>query len=324
VVTRVGSLVADGIRPRPGLRLLLLSNPKRFELAERLLWEADALPKLVRRERGASVLSWSGMLPRSVDAPVVCYLANPVMLARGGAANRLRRWAARRTLRDAAHVLVPSRATGARVAEVLGRVPEVVPLGVDHAHFGPASQRGKDVLCVADFYRHKRHDVLLEAWADCPAPRPRLRLIGNPQVDSRWYTHVERQAERLLELGEVTLESGLSLGELVRAYHAARVFALPSTYESFCLPLLEAQACGVPAVVRDSAALRETGGEGTSYIGSDDVHEWAEALHRLLADDAAHAAARTAGLEHARLFSWERTADELRSRLSAPRRPSAS
>jgi glycosyltransferase involved in cell wall biosynthesis len=320
LVTRAGSLVAEGIRRRPGLRVLLLSSPKRFELAERLLWEADALPKLVRRERAASVLSWSGMLPRSVAAPVVCYLANPVMLERGGVANRLRRWAARRTLRDAAHVLVPSRATGARVAEVLERVPEVVPLGVDHTHFRPAGEPGNDVLCVADFYRHKRQDVLLEAWAESPAPRPRLRLIGSPQVDLRWYAHVERQAERLRGLGEITLESGLRLSELVGAYHAARVFALPSTYESFCLPLLEAQACGVPAVVCDSAALRETGGAGTTYLDSDDAREWAAALRRLLVDDAAHARARALGLEQAGRFSWERTADAVRSRLSTPER----
>ena len=319
LVTRAGSLVADGIRERPGLQLVLLPNLRRFELVRRLVWEARALPNLIREERAASVLSWSGMLPRSVAAPVVCCIGNLVMLECGDVPNRLRRWAARRTLREAAHVIVPSTATAARVAEVLGRDAEVIPWGVDHTEFRPAREPGADVLCVADFYRHKRQDVLLEAWATLPAPRPRLRLIGNPEVDPRWHEEVKRQAERFRDRGEVTLDPWLPRDQLIAAYRGARIFALPTMHETFCLPLLEAQACGVPAVVRNSPVLRETGGQGTTYIGGDDPHEWAAALHRLLSDNAAHSAARRAGLEHARRYSWERTAAAVRSRLADAR-----
>jgi glycosyltransferase involved in cell wall biosynthesis len=74
----------------------------------------------------------------------------------------------------------------------------------------------------------------------------------------------------------------------------------------------------VPAVARDLPALRETGGTGTVYVAGDDPQAWAEALQRLLGDDATHAAARAAGIEHARPFSWERTADAVRARLLAP------
>jgi glycosyltransferase involved in cell wall biosynthesis len=320
VVTREGSLIAEGVEAWPGLRLVLLGDARRFELARRVLWEAHGLPKLVRRERASSVLSWSGMLPRAVGVPVVCYLANPLMFERRGAANRLRRWAARRTLRQASHVLVPTRATAARAAEALGRVPDVVPLGVDHARFRPASRPGSDVLCVADFYPHKRHDVVLAAWAALPAPRPRLRLIGNPQVDRSWYGRVKRQAEQLDAQGEVTFESELSADRVAEAFRSARVFALATLHESFCLPLLEAQACGVPAIVRDSPVLRETGGPGTTCVEGNDPGEWAAALSRLLVDNHAHAAARAAGLEHARGYSWERTAEAVRARL-APRVP---
>lgn len=318
LVTREGSLIAEGLETRPGVRVLLLPTAGRFELARRLLWEAYALPKLVRREGASGVLSWSGMLPRAVGAPVVCYLANPLMFERHDAANRLRRRAARGTLRQASHVLVPTRATAVRAAEALGRAPEVVPLGVDHARFQPASEHGSDVLCVADFYPHKRHNVVLAAWAALPSPRPRLRLLGNPAVDHGWYEQVRRQAEGLTGLGEVTFETGLTLDAVAEAYRGARVFALATLAESFCLPLLEAQACGVPAVVRDLPVLREVGGTGTTYVHGDDPGAWTVALGRLLTDDAAHAAARAAGLEQARGFSWERTAVEIRSRLSAP------
>jgi glycosyltransferase involved in cell wall biosynthesis len=315
VLARKGSLVAEGIRPRRGLRPLALPEAKRFELGRRLLWEAFGLPELSRRRSASSVMTWSGMLPRRLDARVICYLANPVIFERNGAANRLRRWAVSRTARHAAHVLVPSSAMAALVTKALDLRPQVVPLGVDHTRFKPASSPGTELLCVADFYRHKRHDVLLDAWAALPSPRPTLRLIGNPRVDRTCYRSVAAQAAQYRALGAIVLHSGLSLDQLIDAYRRARLFALASEHESFGLTLLEAQACGVPAVVRDLPALRETGGEGTTYVAGDDAAAWAVALQRLLTDDVGHSAARAAGLEHARRYSWEQTADAVRARL---------
>jgi glycosyltransferase involved in cell wall biosynthesis len=88
-----------------------------------------------------------------------------------------------------------------------------------------------------------------------------------------------------------------------------------SEQESFCLPLLEAQASGVPAVARDLPVLHETGGEGTTYVSGDDPQAWAAAMQRLLDDKVTYAAARAAGLEHAQGFSWEKTAAAVRDRL---------
>ena len=315
VVTREGSLVSQGIRPRPGLRLMTLRCPNRYELARRLLWEGFVLPGLVRRSGASTVLTMSGMLPRAVGAPVVSYLQNPVMFEQQGIANYLRRWAVRRTGRWARHVLVPTTAMAARVAEVVGLQAEVVPYGLDHRRFRPPSEPGTDVICVADFYRHKRQDVLLEAWASLPSPRPRLRLIGDVRVDTSWYAQVAAQAENYRDLGDIALSPRIPLPEIVAAYHSARVFALPSQHESFCLPVLEAQACGVPTVVRDIPVLRETGGTGASYVAGDDPAPWAEALRRLVTDDYAHTTARAQGLDHARRFSWEQTAAAFRSRL---------
>lgn len=315
VIARTHSIVARGIEQRPGLRLVELPHVRRLELTRRLTWQALVLPELARREGAASVLTWSGMLPRRVDGRVVCYLANPVMFAGGGAANALRRWAVRRTVRRGADVLVPSRAMAELVGEPLGVKPEVVPLGVDHARFRPATAPGTELLCVADFYRHKRHDVLLGAWVALPPPRPRLRLLGDPGVDRSWYREVTARAAHHRSLGEITFESGLSPDRIVDAYRSARLLAVASEQESFCLPLLEAQASGVPAVARDLPVLRETGGEGTTYVSGDEPRGWAAAMLRLLTDEAAWKGARAAGLEHARGFSWEKTTAAVRARL---------
>src|SRR5215207_9882625 len=104
VLTRAGSLVARGIHPRGGLRVIELRPRKRLELAQRVRWQASAFLDLVRRTRASSVLTWSGMLPRRLETRLVCYLANPVMFEHDGAADALRRRAVRRTIETAAHV----------------------------------------------------------------------------------------------------------------------------------------------------------------------------------------------------------------------------
>ncbi len=73
-------------------------------------------------------------------------------------------------------------------------------------------------------------------------------------------------------------------------------------------------------MVRDIPTLHETGGRGTTYVAGEDAEIWAAALQRLIADDDAHATARAKSLEHARRFSWERTAAVVQTRLLSPER----
>ncbi len=315
VVTRRESIVARGLREP--VRVVTLPNVTRAELGRRLAWEATALPGLARRERADGVLTWSGMLPRDVGVPVIAYLANPLLFTGTGMGNAVRRQAARRTAVGAMSVMVPTHALVQSACAVLGRTPEVIPLGVDHDHFHPVEGWGHEVLCVGDFYRHKRHDLVLDAWSALPEPRPPLRLIGDAAVDPTWAAQLRRDVEQRKSLGHIVLEQGLSLHELVAAYHRARVVVVASQHESFCMPLLEAQACGAPAVARDDPVLRETGGLGTTYVAGDDVDDWSAALARLLVDDAAYADAREAGLQHAAGYGWDRTASSIRERLVA-------
>ena len=319
-VTRRGSLVAVGLTPRGRLRLHTLRRGRRLELLRRVLWEALALPGMTRD--ATALVSWSGMLPRRIQAPLVCYLANPVMFEQHRLEHRIRRWAVRRTAHEAAHVLVPTAAMAATVEPVVARTPHVVPLGVDHERFSPAAAPGSELLCVADQYAHKRHDVVLAAWRELPAPRPTLRLVGAAVVDRAANRRIVETVGSLRTYGTIVVESDLSLGELVDAYRRARVFVLASEHESFSMPLLEAQACGVPCVVRDLPALRETGGDGTAYVQGDDPRTWATAIESLLQDEPRHGRARETAVAHAAQYSWERTAAAIAelaaSHLQAP------
>lgn len=315
VVTRARSIVHSALAGTQAVRLIVLPESGRGDLARRLAWEAARLRPLAHGEGCAAVLTMAGLPARLKGLAVVCLFGNPVMYEVGGAANRLRRRAARRTGREATYLVAPSRMMADLVSASVGRPCAVVPWGVDHHVFVPAPQPGIEILCVGDFYAHKRHDLLLDAWLLLPAPRPPLRLIGDPRVDPPAYARVRARIESLPGTDTVNVDGRVPLAELVAAYRGARVFVMPSEHESFCMPLAEAMACGVPAVARDSASLRETGGAGAAYVRGDDPGAWAAAIARLVGDRAGHERARAAALQAAARLSWEACAAAVAERL---------
>jgi glycosyltransferase involved in cell wall biosynthesis len=315
VLTRHGSIVERGLAREPAVTGVALPAGPRLELIRRTAWEGLRLNALVARERCDVVISMSGMLPRHPGCRLICLLYNPVMYEGRTAANLVRRWAVRRTARQAEYLAAPSRSMADLVWASVGRECAVVPLGVDHGVFSPAAGTGEEILCVADFYTHKRHDLLLDAWLLLPAPRPVLRLVGNPSVDPRAYAALLARIETLPEASSVVLEHGIPLSRLVDAYHRALVFVMPSERESFCMPLAEGMACGVPAVVRGLPSLRETGGAGARYVDGDDPAKWAAATRRLLEDSVDREHARHAAIQAAARFSWPALAADLTAHM---------
>ena len=114
-----------------------------------------------------------------------------------------------------------------------------------------------------------------------------------------------------LELAEVVhfLEN-VSDEDLARLYNAARCLALPSHYEGFGLPPLEAMACGTPVVVSNRSSLPEIVGDAGLLINPDRPEELAEALARILDDDELQSSLRQRGLARSGEFSWTKTARE--------------
>ncbi len=106
-------------------------------------------------------------------------------------------------------------------------------------------------------------------------------------------------------------------GELASLYAAAELVALPSFYEGFGLPAIEALAAGAPLVASDLPVLREVAGDAALYAPPDRPEIWAERIAALLADGDLRAELRRKGLERALRFDWSRAAAET-ARAFAP------
>jgi glycosyltransferase involved in cell wall biosynthesis len=172
---------------------------------------------------------------------------------------------------------------------------DVVPQGVDAP---PGKQRRPErmVLCVGAKRPHKNAVAVVEALAGTD-----LRLVVTGYRTS--YDNLLR--ERAAALG-VELELPAWVDDLDDLYSRAGAVVVPSLYEGFGLPVLEAMARGVPVVASNRSSLPEVAGDAALLVDPEDRGALRVAIERALKDGDKLGAA---GRERARAFTWERTAD---------------
>lgn len=210
----------------------------------------------------------------------------------------------------------------------------VTPLGVDTRRWQPdpavaassvaeASKVTPYFMCVGNFRAHKNLPVLLDAYARLSDTLPHeLWLVGRAHgfrtEESALLARVRSMAPRVRYLGEV---NDLRLRECVAA---ATALIMPSMSEGFGLPVLEAMASGCPVIASSAGALPEAGADVALYFDPADSLTLGQRLFRvanLTADERGQLVGR--GLAHAKLHSWERTADTTAGALSALFQPLA-
>jgi glycosyltransferase involved in cell wall biosynthesis len=124
------------------------------------------------------------------------------------------------------------------------------------------------------------------------------------------YDGLFRRVEEL-EAGQDVLFPGyVRTADLPAVYGAATVAVMPSVYEGFGLPVLEAMACGTPVVSSSTSSLPEIGGNAARYFNPLDVEEMAETIRSVWTDADLRDEMRLLGLTQASKFSWERAAQE--------------
>jgi glycosyltransferase involved in cell wall biosynthesis len=111
---------------------------------------------------------------------------------------------------------------------------------------------------------------------------------------------------------EVLFTGFIADQDLVALYNGAAVFVMPSIYEGFGIPLLEAMQCGIPVLGSNTSSIPEVVGDAGILVDPKDNQRWAEEIYRMLADESHHRCYSKKSLEQAQKFSWSRTAYETR------------
>ncbi len=101
---------------------------------------------------------------------------------------------------------------------------------------------------------------------------------------------------------------GVGDQQLSHLYSAAALLAIPSFYEGFGLPVLEAMHCGCPVVAANRGSLPEVGGTAAILLDVEDEDAWAATLWRVLTDSALRERMSTDGRQQAAQFTWDKTA----------------
>jgi glycosyltransferase involved in cell wall biosynthesis len=164
------------------------------------------------------------------------------------------------------------------------------------------------VLFVGTLEVRKNIGVLLDAYTtlvERDDRTPALVLAGRATPDAAaWLQRLSRAplAGRVRHLGYVPDT------EREATYAGARLLVMPSQYEGFGIPVLEAMSAGVPVVAANRGALPEVLGNAGTLVDPDDADALADAIHRSLTDDAFASACAQRGLDRAREFSWEQAA----------------
>ena len=163
------------------------------------------------------------------------------------------------------------------------------------------------VLYVGNIKPHKNLVRLIEAFA-------LLRHRGHDQVtlliigDEISKLPALRRAVHHYKLHKhVRFLGYLPDDTLAILYRLAAVFVVPSLYEGFGLPPLEAMACGTPVVTSNVSSLPEVTGDAAVLVDPYDIESIADGIGRVLTDPALGAELRARGIARAREFSWERS-----------------
>lgn len=159
------------------------------------------------------------------------------------------------------------------------------------------------VLFVGAIERRKNVDGLIEAFqlwkkTSHAARRCQLVLAGPLGYGGRAVIEAIRAASDIRYLGYVPREARPAL------YARASLFAYPSFYEGFGLPVLEAFAMGVPVVTSNLSSLPEVSGGAAYLVNPYNVSAIADGLERMMADEALRQRSVAAGKERARTFDW--------------------
>ncbi|MGA2572547.1 MAG: glycosyltransferase family 1 protein [Terracidiphilus sp.] len=238
-----------------------------------------------------------------------------------------------RSIKRAARILAVSEHTKADIIKYYD-IPadkiSVIYNAVDHSEYYP--RPAKEVSAVRSKYKLPAKYILFTGTIE---PRKNVEgILGayaalDEQVKKDhglvlaggkgWNDEPIRQAiDKLKSAGEKIICTGYVPDEdLPALFSGASLFVYPSFYEGFGIPPLEAMACGVPVITADNSSLPEVVGDAVIMIKAENIAAITQSISKVLNDSQLANSLRQKGLEQAKKFSWEKSAQTLITLLNS-------
>jgi glycosyltransferase involved in cell wall biosynthesis len=224
-----------------------------------------------------------------------------------------RRWLTERTAAHARSIITPSEFSRGEVISHL-HVPEdrvhVIAPGIDRPAVNPSAYGEARVLYVGSIFNRRHLPDLIRAIATLRRSRPDLSLdiVGDDRTFPR--EDLEATITALGLDGHVRWHRYVAADRLIELFNRARAFAFLSEYEGLGMTPLEALAAGVPTVVYDTAAARESYADAALYVPVGDHPGIVRALESVLFDEQTRAAILAAAPATLAKYDWPRAARE--------------
>ena len=144
-------------------------------------------------------------------------------------------------------------------------------------------------------------------WQEQPNA-PNLLIVG----EAMWSNSpVDLAVQGLKNPDKVRFTGRLQRNEVAKVVAAAHALLLPSLFEGFGIPVLEAMACGVPVLTSNCSSLPEVAGDAAVLVDPYSIADIKMGIERVWSDEALRLRCSEQGLKRAAEFSWDRSAEEL-------------
>lgn len=223
----------------------------------------------------------------------------------------------KKVVKQLQYVVTVSEQSRRDITAAFGRPADdiaVIPNGIDIAVFKPEpaiARKPFQLLTTASSDQPlKGLSILLQALAVLREHHPQLTLTVIGKINPEGAT--KKELDKLQLQHCVEFVSDLERQDIVALYAKTTIAIVPSLYEGFGLPALEAMACGTPLVCSDGGALPEVVGEAAVVVPAGNVDRLAGAINDLLGDPALRQQYATAGMMHAHQhYHWDVIAQRL-------------
>jgi glycosyltransferase involved in cell wall biosynthesis len=301
-------------------------------LAGNLAWTHADLPLRLRQQHFDLLHSPAFVAPIKSPCPVVITMHDITHLLYpshfGGWWVRYLKSVAPITVRSAAAIICGSEHSKRDLAAAYSLPPRkihVIAYGVDHQRFHPSAVLNADwargmglrqgyVLHVGELSHRKNIPTLLRAIGDLRSLGKwgdrQLVLAGAAARGMLGADEIHKTIRELELASSVLLLGRVADEQLPGLYANASLLVMPSLYEGFGFPVVEAMATGTPVVTSNTSSLPEVAGDAAILVPPEDMTALGDAIFEVLSQPSLAVTLKARGLQRAQQFNWERTASE--------------